>query len=85
MIFETNQNLEIKKYPKGMDRHVYLDPERALKLSIIHSFYRDRTSKKVSYNMLIKMSIDFLINLLEDLSEDEAIELLKELHKNAFF
>lgn len=86
MVFEEkSKGLIIKRYPNGMDRHVYLDNERALKLSTVQAVYENEVLKKISYNMLVKISIDMLIKTLEDKSEEEAIEILKEYHKHAFF
>ena len=39
----------------------------------------------LTYNMLFKIAIDVLIESLEGLSEDDAIELLKEHHIKAYF
>jgi len=87
MVFEEkSKGLDIKRYPdKVVDRHIYLDSERASDLAVIQSVYQKEALKYISYNMLFKIAIDFLIESLEDLSEDDAIELLKEHHKKAFF
>lgn len=86
MVFEEkSKGVIIKRYPNGMDRHAYLDSERALNISKVQAVYENETLKKMSFNLLIKIAIDILIKSLEDLSEEEAIELLKEHHKEAFF
>ena len=86
MVFkEKSKELEIKTYPNGVDRHIYLDCERALNLSTVQAVYENEVLKKLSYNMLVKIAIDILIKSIEDKSEDEAIELLKEHHRKAFF
>lgn len=86
MVFnEKKEGLIIKRYPNGMDRHIYLDSERALKISTIQTVYQHDVLKKLSYNLLMKIAIDSLIESLEELSEEEAINYLKEHHKSAFF
>lgn len=86
MVFEEkSKGLIIKRYPNGMDRHIYLDHERALNLSTVQAVYENEVLKKISYNYLVKIAIDILIKSLEDKSEEEAIEILKEHHKKAFF
>lgn len=86
MVFnKKKEGLIIKRYPNGMDRHIYLDSERALKISTIQTVYQHDVLKKLSYNLLMKIAIDSLIESLEELSEEEAINYLKEHHKSAFF
>ena len=87
MVFEekSKQLEEIESHPNGIDRHVYLDTERSFKVSTIKNVYQKEALKFISYNMLFKIAIDVLIESLEGLSEDDAIELLKEHHKKAFF
>lgn len=86
MVFEEkSKGLIIKRYPNGMDRHIYLDNERALNLSTVQAVYENEVNKKISYNILVKIAIDVLTKYIEDESEEEAIEMLKEHHKQAFF
>ena len=88
MVFEEkSKGLDIKCYPDNgkVDRHIYLDSERASNLDKLQTVYQKEALKYISYNMLFKIAIDYLIESLEDLSEDDAIELLKEYHKKAFF
>lgn len=88
MVFEEkSKGLIIKHYPEDeiIDRHIYLDSKRMSNLSKVQAVYENEVFKKMSYNMLVKISIDLLIKTLEDKSEEEAIELLKEHHKQAFF
>ena len=86
MVFREKSNgLIIKRYINGMDRHAYLDSERAYELSKIKTVYENEVFRKISFNVLIKIAIDSLIESIEDLSEEEAINYLKEHHKNAIF
>ena len=86
MVFtEKSNGLTIKTYPDGMDRHIYLDSERAFKLSLIKTVYERDVLKNMSYNLLMKIAIDSLLESLEELSEEEAIDYLKERHLKAFF
>lgn len=88
MVFEEkSKNVIIKHYPEGtiVDRHIYLDDKRASKLSKIQRVYQNEVLKKMSLNLIMKIAIDVLIETLEEMSEEEAIELLKKQHKEAFF
>ena len=86
MVFnEKKEGLIIKRYPNGADKHIYLDSERALEVSTIQTVYQQETLKKLSFNLLMKIAIDSLIESLEELSEEEAMNYLKEHHKSAFF
>ena len=86
MVFEEkSKGLIIKRYPDGVERHVYLDRERAYELSKIKTVYENEVFRKISFNVLIKIAIDSLMESIEDLSEEEAINYLKEHHKNAIF
>lgn len=87
MVFEEkSKGLIIKRYPNGVERHVYLDRERAYELSKIKTVYENEVlKKKISHNKLVKIAIDILIESIENKSEEEAINYLKEHHKKAFF
>lgn len=86
MVFREKSNgLIIKRYPNGMDRHAYLDSERAYELSKIKTVYENEVFRKISFNVLVKIAIDSLMESIGDLSEEEAINYLKEHHKNAIF
>lgn len=86
MVFEEKSiGVTFKNYTGIMDRHIYLDSERASNLSKIQAVYEKEVLRKISYNMIVKIAIDTLIESIEDLSEEEAINYLKEHHKNAFF
>lgn len=86
MVFEEkSKGLIVKRYPNGMDRHIYLDSNRALNLATIQTVYEKEVLKKLSYNMLIKIAIDNLIHSINDLSEDDAIKFLMEHHREVFF
>lgn len=87
MVFEEkSKGLIIKRYiDTGMDRHVYLDGKRATQLATVKKVYEHDVLKKLSYNCLVKIAIDSLMESLEDLSEEEAIEYLKDHHIKVFF
>lgn len=80
MIFENKQNgLTIETF-KETDRHVYLKSELSNGLSIIKAVYENEVTN-ISYNQLCKMAVNYLIETVENLPENEAIELLKTQHK----
>lgn len=81
MVFETKKTeLEIKQHPNGMDRHVYLKSELAEALETIKTVYENEV-RNISYNNLCKIAINYLIENLDELTDVEAIELLKNQHK----
>ena len=85
MLFE--ETLKEKKVPKPdsiTKVRIDLEAERELGLKRIMKAYNLKV-KKISRTKLIKMAIDNLINDLEDLSEEEAIEYVRTLYKEAEF
>lgn len=62
-----------------------LEAERENRLQVIRKVY-SKNVKKISRTKLIKMAIDNLVNDLEEqASEEEAIEYLRTLYKEAEF
>ena len=85
MLFE--ETLKEKKVPKPdsiTKVRIDLEAERELGLKRIMKAYNLKV-KKISRTKLIKMAIDNLINDLEGLSEEEAIEYIRSLYKEAEF
>lgn len=81
MVFETKQTeLNVKTYPNGVDRHIYLKSELAEALETIKTVYENEV-RTISYNNLCKIAINYFIENLDELTDVEAIELLKNQHK----
>ena len=85
MIFEeTLEEKKVLKPEKDVQIRIDLEPERELGLKRIMKAYNIKV-KKISRTKLIKMAIDNLVNDLEGLSEEEAIEYIRTLYKEAEF
>ena len=85
MLFE--ETLKEKKVPKPNSItkvRIDLEAEREYRLKRIMKAYNIKV-KKISRTKLIKMAIDNLTNDLEELSEEEAIEYIRSLYKEAEF
>ena len=81
MVFDDKKSiLAIKEHPNGMDRHIYLKQELADEVETIKTIYEHEV-RNISYNNLCKIAINFLIESLDDLTDVDAIELLKNQHK----
>lgn len=85
MLFEdTLKEKQVAKPSNKTKVRIDLEPERELGLKRIMKAYNLKV-KKISRTKLIKMAIDNLINDLEGLSEEEAIEYVRTLYKEAEF
>lgn len=85
MLLENKkQELDIIKYPNGMDKHIILDTRRAENLATVKAIY-DNEVKDISFNTLFKIAVDTLINSIEELTEEEAIKFLTRQYKEALF
>lgn len=65
-----------------------LEPKRENELQKINKVYTKEVfsnDKRLGRTKIIKMAIDNLINDLEDLSEEEAVEYIRNLYKEAEF
>ena len=85
MLFE--ETLKEKKVikPNSITQiRIDLEAEREYRLKRIMKAYNIKV-KKISRTKLIKMAIDNLTNDLEELSEEEAVEYLRSLYKEAEF
>ena len=85
MLFE--ETLKEKKVikPNSITQiRIDLEAEREYRLKRIMKAYNIKV-KKISRTKLIKMAIDNLANDLEELSEEEAVEYLRSLYKEAEF
>ena len=63
---------------------ISLETEREYNLKRIRLAYSNEV-KKISKSKLVKMAIDNLFNDLEELPEEEAIQYLRSLYKEAEF
>jgi len=72
----------VKEKPKALT--ISLETEREYKLKRIMKAYNLKV-KKISKSKLIKMAVDNLINDVEELPEEEAIQYLRNLYKEAEF
>ena len=61
-----------------------LEPEREYNIRRIKKACLKKW-KKIPNSKVIKLAIDNLVNDLEDLTEEEAIEYMRELYKDAEF
>ena len=85
MLFEeTLKETKVPKPDSITKVRLDLEAERELGLKRIMKVYNIKV-KKISRTKLIKMAIDNLINDLEGLSEEEAIEYIRSLYKEAEF
>ena len=81
MVFETKKNeVTINDFPNGMDRHIYLKHELAESMATIKAVYENEV-RKISYNIICKIAINLLIAELNGLTDEEAIKLLTDQHK----
>ena len=79
--------VNVKPTKKSQVR-IDLEPKRELELQKMNKSYSKlvfNNAKKLGRTKLIKMAIDHLINTVEDLPEEEAIEYLRTLYKGAEF
>lgn len=85
MLFEELLKEKTVPKPDSITKvRIDLEAERELGLKRIMKAYNLKV-KKISRTKLIKMAIDNLINDLEGLSEEEAIEYIRSLYKEAEF
>lgn len=81
MVFDDKKaNLKINEFPNGMERHVYLKRELSEAVATIKAVYENEV-RTISYNVICKIAINLMINQLDGLTDEEAIELLKTQHK----
>ena len=91
MVFEEYieaNNVTITKPDKDSQVRINLEPKREFELQKINNVYSRivfNDSKKIGRTKLIKMAIDNLIANIENLSEEEAVEYLRTLYKEAEF
>lgn len=85
MLFEETLKEKTVPKPDSITKvRIDLEAERELGLKRIMKAYNLKV-KKISRTKLIKMAIDNLTNDLEELSEEEAIEYIRSLYKEAEF
>lgn len=85
MLFEELLKEKTVPKPDSITKvRIDLEAERELGLKRIMKAYNIKV-KKISRTKLIKMAIDNLINDLEELPEEEAIEYIRTLYKEAEF
>ena len=89
MVFEEKiKEHEFTPVVKIAQVRVDLEPKRENELQKINKVYSKEvflTDKKIGRTKLIKIAIDNLINDLEELSEEEAIEYIRKIYKEAEF
>ena len=80
MVFDDKVvNLNVNELNET-DRHIYLKRELSVALATVKTVYENEVAI-LSYNNLCKIAINYLIETLEGLTDEEAIELLKTQHK----
>ena len=86
MLFEEKkEGMQINKPFNKTKVRIDLEPEREYNLQVIRKVY-SKEIKKISRTKLLKMAIDNLINDVEEqASEEEGIEYLRTLYKEAEF
>ena len=89
MIFEEKiKETDFRPTEKISQVRLDLEPKRENELQKINKVYSKEVfsnNKKIGRTKLIKMAIDNLTNDLEGLSEEEAVEYLRSLYKEAEF
>ena len=83
MVFNTKkEGITIRTYPSGtkVDRHIELDSTRANELATIKAVFEHEV-KYISNISVIKIAIQYLLQNLEELPEEEGLELLKHYYK----
>lgn len=87
MVFEETikeQKINLIKPNSKTKVRIDLEPEREFNLQQIKKAYSKKV-KKISRTKLLKMAVDNLIKDVEDLPEEEGLEYLRTLYKEAEF
>ena len=86
MLFEEkSKGLGLEKPTTETKVRIDLEPEREHKLQVIKEVYSNNV-KKISRTKLLKMAIDNLVaDVEEQASEEEGLEYLRTLYKEAEF
>ena len=87
MVFEETieeQKINLIKPNSKTKVRIDLEPEREFNLQQIKKAYSKKV-KKISRTKLLKMAVDNLIKNVEDLPEEEGLEYLRTLYKEAEF
>jgi len=89
MIFEEKaKKLNYIDKERKVQVRIDLEPKREnelQKINKVYSYEVFNNEKKIGRTKLIKMAVDNLINDLEVLSEDEGVQYLRNLYKDAEF
>ena len=89
MLFEEKiKETDFRPTEKISQVRLDLEPKRENELQKINKVYSKEVfsnNKKIGRTKLIKRAIDNLTNDLEELSEEEAVEYLRSLYKEAEF
>ena len=86
MVFEEkSKGLGLEKPTTETKVRIDLEPEREHKLQVLKEVYSNNI-KKISRTKLLKMAIDNLVaDVEEQASEEEGLEYLRTLYKEAEF
>ena len=86
MLFEEkSKDLGLEKPTTETKVRIDLEPEREHKLQVLKEVYSNNI-KKISRTKLLKMAIDNLVaDVEEQASEEEGLEYLRTLYKEAEF
>ena len=86
MLFEEkSKDLGLEKPTTETKVRIDLEPEREYKLQVIKNVYSNNI-KQISRTKLLKMAIDNLVaDVEEQASEEEGLEFLRNLYKEAEF
>ena len=87
MVFEETieeQKINLIKPNSKTKVRIDLEPEREFNLQQIKKAYSKKV-KTISRTKLLKMAVDNLIKDVEDLPEEEGLEYLRTLYKEAEF
>ena len=80
MVFEEKkEGLKLKHHSKYFN--ITLESIRIKKIAILKAVYENEVGEYISSTKIVKIAIDNLVNDLEKLPEEEAVELLEELAK----
>lgn len=85
MVFEEKiKEIDFKTVTETVKVRIDIEPKRENKLQIMKEVYSDNI-RPISRTKLLKMAIDNLIRDVEALTEEEGLEYLRNIYKEAEF
>lgn len=85
---EYHDKIDVKEYTPTKQGYVrvslLLEPDRLKEMDVLTMAYSNEV-KRISRHKMLKLAIDFFVESMNKKTDDDAIQTLKELHKNAMF